>query len=246
MRILLTGAAGTVGGAVAGEAARRGWEVASWDRAAHSPDDPAAIEARVASARPDAILHLAMGAPSWAARMAELAAAAGAAFVFTSTVSVFAAPGPHRIDDRRTATDDYGRYKIACEDAVSAASDAACIVRLGYQIDPFGGGNNMAAHLRAQSAAGAVRASADWIPATSLLADTAALLCDLTAAPLPGVHHLDANGQEAWSYPQIVAALATLVGERWSVEITHDRVDDQRLLGSLPIPALSQRLPLVP
>lgn len=244
MRILLTGAAGTVGGAVRAEAARRGWQVIAWDRATHSPDDAAAIDAGVAQARPEAILHLAMGDPRWAARLAHLAAEAGSAFVFTSTASVFAAPGPHRIGDRRTATDDYGRYKIACEDAVAAASDSACTIRLGYQIDPAGGGNNLAAHLRAQAAAGTIRASADWIPATSMLADTAAVLCDLTAAPLPGLHHLDANAQEAWTYPQIVAAVADLLGEHWPVDITHDRVDDQRLLGSLPIPSLSQRLPL--
>lgn len=243
MRILLTGAAGTVGGAVRAEASRRGWDVAAWDRATHSPDDPSAVEARIAQARPDAILHLAMGAPAWAARLAAGAAERGIGFVFTSTASVFAAPGPHTITDPRTATDDYGRYKAACEDAVATASSTACIVRLGYQIDPYGGGNNMAEHLRQQAAAGPIRASAEWIPATSFLADTAAVLCDLTAAPLPGLHHLDANAR-AWTYPQIVGALGALLGQTWRIEVTHDLTYDQRLLGSLPIPALEHRLPL--
>lgn len=240
----MTGANGTVGGAVGAAAGRRGWTVIPWDRAAVSPDDRAAIDAQVDRTAPQAILHLAMGAPAWAARMAELAAAARIPFVFTSTVSVFAAPGPHRLGDERTASDDYGRYKIQCEDAVRGASSAATVVRLGYQIDLAAGGNNMGAHLCEQAARGAVLASAEWIPAASMLPDTAQALLDLLASPLPGLHHLDANTSQAWSYPQIVAAIARALDADWRVEITHERVDDQRLLDSLPIAALSERLPI--
>ncbi len=244
MRLLLTGARGTVGGAVRHAADRAGWETVAWDRAAASPDDRGAIDRTVHDTAPDAIVHLAMGAPGWAGGLAALARRARIPFVFTSTASVFAAPGPHRPGDERTATDDYGRYKIECEDSVRAASDDAVIVRLGYQFDLHGGGNNMAEHLRRQAAAGVVRASAGWIPATSALDDTAAVLLQLVREPRPGLHHLDANAEEAWTYPQIVGAIAAALGARWSVEETRDRIDDQRLLDGLPVPALSERLPL--
>jgi dTDP-4-dehydrorhamnose reductase len=244
MHLLLTGATGTVGGAVAAAAAAAGWTVTPWDRRRASPDDPGAIDWMVETTAPDAIAHLAMGAPSWAGQMARLAERAGAPFVFTSTASVFAPPGPHAPGDERTAVDDYGRYKIECEDRVREASGRAVVVRLGYQIDLRRGGNNMAAHLRQQAEAGPIRASADWVPATSLLDDTAAVLLALLAAPLPGPHHVDANAAEAWTYPQIVRAIAAALHRDWAIEETHDRVDDQRLLQSLPIAPLSARLPL--
>lgn len=244
MHLLLTGASGTVGGAVTAAAAAAGWTVTPWDRRRASPDDPAAIDWMVGTTAPDAIVHLAMGAPSWAGQMARLAEGAGVPFVFTSTASVFAPPGPHSPGDVRTAVDDYGRYKIECEDRVRETSGRAVVVRLGYQIDLARGGNNMAAHLRQQAEAGPIRASADWIPATSLLDDTAAVLLALLATPQPGLHHLDANAVEAWTYPQIVRAIAGALRRGWAIEETHDRVDDQRLLHSLPIAPLSARLPM--
>ena len=244
MRLLLTGSNGTVGTRVRALAADRDWEVAGWDRSIASPDDPAAIAAHVAAVTPDAVLHLAMGAPAWAAQLGTLAANAGIPYVFTSTASVFAPPGPHRISDERTATDDYGRYKIECEDAVRSASQQAVVVRLGYQIDLTAGGNNMGAHLRQQAASGSVPASQGWTPATSMLDDTVGVLLGLLEQPAPGLHHLDANAEEAWTYPQVVRAIATALGAQWDIAPSSHRVDDQRLLGSLPIAPLSARLPL--
>ena len=244
MRLLLTGSRGTIGGAVLDAAAAAGFDVVPWLREQADPNQPTAVQSALERTAPEAILHLAMGATDWAAAMARHAEAHSIPFVFTSTASVFAPPGPHRIGDPRTATDEYGRYKIACEDAVRAASDRAVVVRLGYQIDLRRGGNNLGAHLRQQAAAGPIRASAGWVPATSLLEDTVAALLGLLRDPLPGLHHLDANAEQAWTYPQVVAGVVRAMGEDWPVEITRDRIDDQRLLDSLPIAPLSDRLPL--
>ncbi|MFM9129092.1 MAG: sugar nucleotide-binding protein [Candidatus Limnocylindrus sp.] len=244
MRVLLTGSQGTVGGAFRRVAAGRGIEVHPWNRAEVPPDEPSAVDAYLKRMRPDAVLHLAMGAPGWAAQMAGYSAEERIPFVFTSTVSVFAAPGPHGFTSERTATDEYGRYKADCEDAVSKASTEAVVVRLGYQIDPYGPGNNLAQHLREQAASGVIKASAGWIPATSILSDTVNVLLDLLSNPRPGLHHLDANSSDAWTYPEIVAAIGQMLGERWGIETTNDRVHDQRLLNSLPVPALSATLPL--
>ena len=59
-------------------------------------------------------------------RIARLAAATDLPFLFTSTAMVFdhEPDGPHRPADPRTARDDYGRMKIASEDAVLAATSA--------------------------------------------------------------------------------------------------------------------------
>ena len=244
MKVLLTGSQGTVGGAFRRVAAVRGIDVHPWNRAEVPPEEPSAVHALMKRVQPDAVLHLAMGAPTWAAQMAGYSAEERIPFVFTSTVSVFAAPGPHGITSERTATDEYGRYKADCEDAVFKASTEAVVVRLGYQIDPHGPGNNLAQHLREQAASGVIKASVGWIPATSILTDTVDVLLNLLANPRPGLHHLDANSSDAWTYPEIVTAIGQMLGERWSIETTNDRVHDQRLLNSLPVPALSATLPL--
>jgi len=70
------------------------------------------------------------------------------------------------------------------------------------------------------------------------------VLLNLLANPRPGLHHLDANSSDAWTYSEIVVAIGQMLGERWSIETTNDRVHDQRLLNSLPVPALSATLPL--
>ena len=247
MHLLLTGAGGTLGPHVSRAAQRHGFDVTAWDRSTVSPNEPAGVAALLAATSPDAIVHLAMGDPRWAADMAAYSGQNKIPFLFTSTVSVFADTplGPFGIDSPRSALDEYGRYKIACEDAVQTASSEAMICRIGYQIDPGGGGNNMAAHLHEQAleSGGSVRASTRWIPATSLMSDTAEALLALVASPAAGTHHLDSNAAEAWTYFDIARALRDLLGGTWSVEATQDRVADNRLAQSLPMPLLSARLP---
>lgn len=74
--------------------------------------------------RPDAIAHLAMGAESWAAQLAAYAALAQIPFVFTSSAMVFhhQPDGPHAESDVANAEDEYGRYKIRCEQAIGQAN----------------------------------------------------------------------------------------------------------------------------
>ena len=249
MRIMVTGMSGTVGQAVAEAAVERGHVPVPWDRRAVPADDHGAIEHHLAWASYDAILHLGMGGPDWAAHMAGFADRHDRPFVFTSTAMVFdrTPDGPYRPDSPRTARDEYGRYKIECEDKVTDVSSTAAVVRIGYQIGLHGQGNNMAAHLRreAAEAGGKVRASTHWIPATSLLPDTAAALIDLVERPRPGIHHLDANAEEAWTHYEIVRAIAQAEGRAWSVTAVEDPIHDQRLIGGLPVPPLSHRLPLL-
>lgn len=236
---------GTLGPKVAGLADSRGHEVLGWDRDQHSPDDPGAVHAHVAQTQPEAILHLALGSPQWAGELARAAGQRDIPMLFTSSVMVFAQrpDGPYDIWSPRTADTDYGRYKIACEDAIWAANPAAMVARIGYQIDPDGRGNNMVAHLDAQQQeSGRVLASDRWIPATSFMVDTAAALLGLLAEPERGLHHLDANAEDAWSYQQLVRALAVGLHRDWEVADAPEPVHDQRLVGPRRIRPLSDRL----
>jgi dTDP-4-dehydrorhamnose reductase len=243
MKILITGLNGTLAPRLAEAARAARHEVIAWDRAAVNPDDEALSAAWLSAQGVDAIAHLGMGS----ARFAGWLASRCPNFVFTSTAMVFhhEPDGPHDVADARAAKDDYGRYKIECEDAVLIASPTPSIARIGWQIDPTQPGNNMLMALDDwQRRDGRVAASRAWTPACSFMTDTAAALLTLIERPLPGVYHLDSNADEAWRFDDVARALAQQFGRDWRVEAHADYAHDQRLVGGLSrLPPLSARLP---
>lgn len=242
MRILITGLNGTLAPRLAEAARAAGHEVIAWDRNAVNIDDEKLAGAWLSAQSVDAIAHLGM-AP---ARFAGWLASRCPNFLFTSTVMVFdhEPDGPHDVADARNAKDDYGRYKAACEDAVLLASQRPVIARIGWQIDETRPGNNMLLTLDEwQQRDGRVAASSAWTPACSFMADTAAALLGLIERPLPGVHHLDSNADEAWRFDELARALARKFGRDWRVQTNEDYRHDQRLVGGpSALPPLSARL----
>lgn len=247
MRLLITGLNGTLAPHSVRPAMAYGVDVLAWDRTKIPPDDATACQAWLTQSHPDAIAHLAMGGEDWAALLARHAQERGLPFVFTSTAMVFhhEPNGPHAPMDERTAQDDYGRYKIRCEEAVRAAHPGATIARIGWQIDAAAQGNNMLAALDGwQRDQGRVAASRRWIPACSFMGDTAAALLALLQQPVAGVVHLDSNAGEVHSFDRIVVALAERFDRpHWQIAPNDDYVHDQRLIGGpVALPPLSARL----
>jgi dTDP-4-dehydrorhamnose reductase len=254
MRLLVTGLSGTLAPHLAAAAERGGHEVLDWPRQKLDAGDPAAMKRQLEQLKPDAIAHLALGPEAWGCALALHAAQHALPMLLVSTAMVFhhEPDGPHRPGDVRNAQDDYGRYKIRCEDTVRAACPEACIVRIGWQIDVDSpSGNNMLAHLDAQQAAhGHIRASRLWRPACSFMKDTAAALLQLVSAPHAGVVHLDSNADDALDFADLVRRLARHADRpHWQVLETEDHRHDQRLLAEQPcppaLPPLSSRLQLV-
>lgn len=248
MRILITGLHGTLAPRLAEAARAAGHELLGWDRSQLPPDDAAASQAWLEAQAVDAIAHLAMGSPDWAALLARHGAQRALPMVFTSTAMVFhhEPDGPHALHAARTAQDDYGRYKIACEDAVQAAHPGATVARIGWQIDPTASGNNMLMALDDwQRREGRVAASRAWRPACSFMQDTAAALLRLLVEPAPGLVHLDSNAEEGHSFDRIVAALREQYQRHdWQLTVHEDYRHDQRLQGGAArLPGLSARLP---
>lgn len=247
MRILLTGAHGTLGPKVARAFTDGGATCLPWNRHEVSPDDEGASLAFLEDARPDAVVHLAMGGERWAALLASYARERGLPFVFTSTAMVFhhEPDGPHGPTDERTARDEYGRYKIRCEDAVLAAHPGATVARIGWQIDEDAVGNNMLAHLDAwQRERGEVEASRAWRPACSFMTDTASALRHLVDAPRGGVVHLDGNARAGHTFDEVARALARRFDRAWTIRVTEAYAHDQRLVGHEALmPDLAERLP---
>jgi dTDP-4-dehydrorhamnose reductase len=249
MKVLLTGAGGTLGPHVLQSLNAHGHSVIAFDRHACSPDDASAVAQYLKQTAPAAVVHLGFGAEAFAAQLAASCAAYQTPFVFTSTAMVFhhQPAGPHHPHNRRNAQDDYGRYKIRCEDAVLAANPQACIARLGWQIhaDAQGqaAGNNMLAALDAEFAkTGQVRASTAWVPACSFMPDTAQALVNLLASNASGIHHIDANAECAWTFARIVQALSDQYRRHWRITLHDEYQHDQRLVPSVSVAAISERL----
>ncbi len=245
--MLVTGLNGTLAPAVAKVLREQGTNVRGWNRNRVSPDDGAACIHELERARPAAVFHLGLGSEAWAALLAGWCDRHDVPFLFTSTAMVFdhEPDGPHRVGDECTARDDYGRYKIRCEEAIAGVSGQAIVARIGWQIGTRRGGNNLLEALwRMIETEGLIRASNCWRPACSFMNDTAEALTRLVADGVSGTCHLDSNAVDALSFHDIVLRMRTLHGADWRVERVDDYVHDQRLLDDVQrIPRLSDRLP---
>lgn len=139
-RLLVTGATGYLGQVLVGHASASGWDVTGVGSADVDVRDRRAVEALVADARPDVVVHTAYrrDGPTAAAvivdgtaHVANATAAAGARLVHLSTDVVFdgRAGRPYREPDLQTPITDYGRAKATAEHLVRTLTPTALVVR---------------------------------------------------------------------------------------------------------------------
>ena len=243
--VILTGMNGTVAPALATQLARNDWEVVAWNRSEVAVDNVENGARFLDKTQPEAIVHLAMGAPEWAGWLAAQSLARGIRFLYVSSVSVFSGqqPGPIPPEREPDATDDYGRYKADCERRVQSVHPEATIARLGWQIGSDPQKNTMVRYLLEQMRKeGVVSASRAWFPSASFLEDTAeglaALLADSTAC---GPYHLEAN--DGFSMFHLAARLNEQYGLGIRIEGTDEFVFDNRMTDErLRLRRLSERL----
>ncbi|MGF1571530.1 MAG: sugar nucleotide-binding protein [Sumerlaeia bacterium] len=256
---LITGATGTVGTVLSQHICNQGGTVHAWNRALHSPGDFDAARWLLDQHQPNAVFHLALPSKPqgleneswvinehWTGQLAFLAAERGIAFVYCSTAMVFTnqAEGPFTVETIPDETTGYGFGKLLGERAALSANSNARVARLGWQIAGSRGGNNMLEHLEEQQQNnGVIHASTRWLPATSLLQDTAEAFIQIAQHQDSGIFHVNSNSR--WNFYEIACALNQLHGNRWVVQPNEDFVYDQRLLDDrLTIAQLEERLPL--
>jgi dTDP-4-dehydrorhamnose reductase len=149
VKLLVTGASGYLGRAVAERAAAVGWDVVGTHHR-HAPAgvrsfaldvrDAAAVAALVSAEAPDAVIHTAYlqhGAAAravnvdGAAHVAAAALAAGARLIHVSSDAIFAGDGdrPLREEDPAEPVTPYGATKAAAESAVLGAHPGAVLAR---------------------------------------------------------------------------------------------------------------------
>ncbi|BBM86413.1 sugar nucleotide-binding protein [Candidatus Uabimicrobium amorphum] len=245
MKAIVTGLNGTLAPVLAACLQQHNFEIIPWDRSQISPDNRQQCLAYLQEQRPDWICHLAMGSEDWAQLLAEYSSKNNCGFLFTSTAMVFDAEpdGPHHPTDFRNSRDDYGKYKVRCEDAIAKVAEHAIIARIGWQIGEKRGGNNMLEALYGMSENGKVRASKEWYPATSFMTDTCDALWHLMQQRTPGTYHIDSNSKCKWNFFEIVCKLRDMHNTNWEVEESDDYKHDQRLVDErVTVACLSERL----
>jgi dTDP-4-dehydrorhamnose reductase len=270
MNALITGMRGTVGSALAAHLEATGQRPTAWDRDACPPGtDARDVLAHIRDSGADAVFHLAVAsqgtgiqnegrlvAVDWTRRIAEACAQLEVPMVYTSTVMVWtdgaAGGGPLGVKAPPDATEGYGAEKLAGERATLDACPHAGVLRIGWQIGRFRGGNQMVEtlHQWAERDAGVIKASRRWYPATSFLEDTAGALAALASgladqSLASGVYHADANAvaNPPMSFFEIVSALNSFLGAGWHVEADDAFIFDQRMIdGRIGITPLRARL----
>lgn len=244
MKILITGLNGTVAPIVAKQFAEESHTIIAYNRNLTPIDNIAAISAFIEQTKPDWLFHLATGSPTWAANLAQITYSHSIPFLFTSSVSVFSdkQTGPLTINVKPEATDDYGRYKIECENIVLQANPNALVARLAWQIGDTPGSNHMVDFLHRQIAQqGTIYASRNWYPACSFLQDTAQAIFSLVKEHSCGIYHLDAN--PGFSFYQIVTALNKYLGQNWYIIPTDTPAFTNRMMDErIRVRPISERL----
>lgn len=218
-KVLLTGLGGTVAPVLAAELRSRGYQCIRWNKDEVPPTDAAACARFIDLHRPAWVAHIATGPEEWCTHIAEACARGGVGLMHTGSVSVYSGKqvGPFAVTDTPQPDDDYGRYKLRCEQRIFAAHPKAIIARIGWQIGEAAGGNHMYdfLHRKASEAGGKIEASNQWTPGTSFLVDTAAALADLMERNHPGLYHVDGN--PGLTFFEIATRLARKHAMDWTI-----------------------------
>ena len=214
MRILITGAKGLVGSALAEHCSAAGDVVISYDHKGLDITDTRAVESVIVNDRPDAVINCAAwtdvdGCETDADKarranalgpenLARAALKANAAFVTISTDYVFDGEkeGFYTQRDQPRPISVYGRSKLEGERRAQEANARTIVVRSGYIFGPAG--KNFLSTVVARAERGErLTAIVDYWGTPTYGHDLAVRLRELAALDLPGVYHVVNSGDGA-------------------------------------------------
>lgn len=214
MRILIAGAGGLVGRALAEHCAARGDEVLVYDHKGLDIADVEAVEAVLVRERPEAVVNCAAWTdvdgcesnPKKARQvnslgpenLARASRKADAVFVTISTDYVFDGQkeGFYTQRDKPIPISVYGNFKLEGEQRAQAEHARTIVVRTGYIFGP--GGKNYLSNVVARAQRGEkLKAIGDYWGTPTYGRDLAARLRELAQLDLPGVYHVVSSGDGA-------------------------------------------------
>lgn len=214
MKILITGARGLVGRAVAEHCQSHGDEVFAYDHQSLDIADPQKVDAVISERRPDAVINCAAwtdvdGCESNPAKarsvnslgpenLARATRQVGALLITISTDYVFDGlkDGFYTQRDNPQPISVYGRYKLEGERLAQAENARTIVVRTGYL---FGhGGPNFLSRVVTMARRGEkLKVIGDSYGTPTYGRDLAARLRELAIIDLPGIYHVVNSGEGA-------------------------------------------------
>lgn len=215
MRLLVPGGGGMLARMLGERARAAGHEAELVPRPAWDIADPAAGEAALRRARPDAVVNAAAftdvdacetrRAEAFRANaegpgvLAALCARSGVPFLHLSSDYIFdgAARVPYPADAPTGPLSAYGESKLAGEQAVRTAGGAWTVLRTAWVYGP-GGRNFVATILRLAREQGRLRVVDDQVGSPTFTADLADAVLALLAAGAGGTVHFTNAGQVSW------------------------------------------------
>ena len=215
MKVLITGAGGMLGRDVTTACHARGAEVVALGHAALDISDPGAVDATLASHRPDAVVNCAAftdvdgaeddeaGATKvndeGAALLAAGAESVGAKIVHPSSDYVFdgSAQRPYVESDMPAPISAYGRSKQAGETSVAVSNPRHFIVRASWLFG-VGGKNFVETMLRLGNEQPEVLVVSDQVGCPTYTRHLGEALAVLLEGEDFGIHHIAAAGRCSW------------------------------------------------
>ncbi|MSR21728.1 MAG: dTDP-4-dehydrorhamnose reductase [Gemmatimonadetes bacterium] len=214
MRILVTGAAGLLGGALVAEARARGHEVVGLSRTDLDVTDAPLVRRVVSRHRPDAVVHCAAYTAvdraesepdlaravnrDGARNVATAAAECGAELLYVSTDFVFDGQkrSPYVPNDETGPLSVYGQTKLEGEQAVTEALPGSLVVRTSWL---YGGQSGFVPAILRRAAKGeGLRVVGDQRGRPTWAPDGAATMLDLLERGAHGVWHVAGGGECTW------------------------------------------------
>jgi len=215
VRVLVTGAQGMLGRAVAAEAGARGWAVVRLGRTDLDITDLTAVRSALREYRPDAVVNCAAYTDVDGAETARERAFAvnglgprnlalacretGVDLLHISTDYIFDGrkDGPYGVYDDPCPVNVYGASKLWGERAIASLASRFYIVRVSWLFAPWGK-NFVATMLRLGRERESLRVVDDQYGCPTYAPDLARLLLDLIATRCYGVYHATNQGVTSW------------------------------------------------
>ncbi len=238
MRVLVTGAAGMVGGAVSRHLAARDHQVLPLDHAGLDIADRDSVIAAITREKPDVVINCAAwtdvdGCESNAAKayavnaqgpenLAVASRRVGASLLTISTDYVFDGlkQGFYTQRDDPNPQSVYAASKLEGERRAQMASARTIVIRTGFIFGP-GGKNFLSILAEGEFTDQPVRAISDAVGTPTYASDLARRLLELAELDLPGVFHV-VNGGSGASYLEFASAVAGKSGKRFQIEPVTD------------------------
>lgn len=215
MRIIVTGAKGQLGTDLSAELQSRGHETIGADIDNMDITDCNAVDAFIAEAKADAVIHCAAYTATDKAEdeieicrlvnftgtenIAKACRKYGVKMLYISTDYVFDGEGtePFKVDDKAAPLSVYGKTKYEGECAVRELLDDYFIVRISWVFGVYGN-NFIKTMLRLSEKSNVINAVADQIGSPTYTVDLSKLLADMIVTDKYGTYHATNEGYCSW------------------------------------------------